>query len=185
VRIISGNRKGKRLRAPSNLPVRPTTDFAKEALFNIINNHFDIEDTDVLDLFAGTGNISYEFASRGAADILAVEIHPQSVQYIIKTALQLEFHQLKCIKADAIHFLRTSRMAKDIIFADPPFDFEHTDLIPQLVFENKLLKVGGWLVVEHSTRTSLGDHPNIFDVRKYGSVCFSFFRNETITENNE
>jgi 16S rRNA (guanine966-N2)-methyltransferase len=176
VRIISGNRKGKKIKAPPNLPVRPTTDFAKEALFNIIRNNFDIEDLSVLDLFAGTGSISYEFASREAIDILALDIHQDCIQFINKTATQLEFHQLKTLKTDSISFLQKSTLKWDIIFADPPYDFQQTELIPNLVSDNNLLKEFGWLIIEHSAKSSFGDHPMLFDMRKYGSVCFSFFR---------
>jgi 16S rRNA (guanine966-N2)-methyltransferase len=175
VRIISGTRKGKRLKPPAGLPVRPTTDFAKEALFNILNHHFDFEDVKVLDLFSGTGSISYEFASRGAQDILAIDSDQACVQFIAKTAAQLEFFQLKAIRANAIQFLSKSGMKYDIIFADPPYDFQEYFKIPELVFDNGLLENEGVLIIEHSIRTSMGDHPNITDLRKYGSVCFSFF----------
>ncbi len=178
MRIISGLRKGKKIVAPSNLPVRPTTDFAKEALFSIIQNHFDIEEISVLDLYAGTGNISYEFASRGALDIVSIDSNQACVNFIAKTALQLEFYQIKALKTDALHFLRTSRIQRDIIFADPPFDDDITKKIPEIVFEEQLLNAYGWLIVEHSSRISFGDNELLFDMRKYGSVCFSFFKQE-------
>lgn len=176
MRIISGIRKGKRLTAPSSLPVRPTTDFAKEALFNILNNHFDFEDVTVLDLFAGTGNISYEFASRGALDIISVDSNQACINFIQKTASSLEFHQIKAIRADALQFISRYKMSADIIFADPPFDFERVNEIPEIVFQNHLLKPQGLLVVEHSIKTSMSAHVNFVEVRKYGSVCFSFFK---------
>ncbi len=176
MRIISGLRKGKRIQAPAKLPVRPTTDFAKEALFNILNNHFDFDEVQVLDLFSGTGNISYEFASREAKDILAIDLNHACVEFINKTANQLEFFQLKVLRADAMQFLQKSKTKWDIIFADPPFDFEHTEMIPQLVFQNELLNEYGWLIVEHSVKTSFGDNDNKFDFRKYGSVCFTIFQ---------
>lgn len=160
------------------MPVRPTTDFAKEALFNIINNHFEFEDISVLDVFAGTGNISYEFASRGAIDVLCIDSNPACVRFITKTAIQLNFQQLKVVKTDALHFLNTTHIKKDIIFADPPFDDESTILIPDIVFQRNLLNDFGWLIIEHSTRISFGENPYLFDMRKYGSVCFSFFKNE-------
>ncbi len=180
MRIISGTRKGKRLTAPSNLPVRPTTDFAKEALFNILMNHFDIPDCSVLDLFAGTGNISYEFASRGAAFVLAVDNNDSCIKYIIRTAEQLEFHQLKTMKADVLQFIRKSGMSWDIIFADPPFDFPLTSEIPDTILKNKLLRQNGILIIEHPPSISFSDHEKHIDFRKYGSVCFSFF-----SENSE
>jgi len=175
VRIISGTRKGKRLQAPPTLSLRPTTDFAKEALFNILVNDFYFEECTVLDLFAGTGNISYEFASRGASDILSIDNNEDCIKYIIQTASQLEFHRLKTMKADALQFLNNTKNTWDIIFADPPFSFENTTQVPLLVFNNKLLRPGGKLIVEHPSHLSFSDHPHLFDFRKYGSVCFSIF----------
>jgi 16S rRNA (guanine966-N2)-methyltransferase len=180
VRIISGSRKGKRLSAPPSLPVRPTTDFAKEALFNILINHFYFEECSVLDLFAGTGNISYEFASRGASDILAIDNNDLCIKYIIQTAALLEFHRLKTIKADALQFLSKTSNSWDIIFSDPPFTFEKTEQIPLLVMDNKLLRPGGKLIVEHPTSLSFSDHPHLSDFRKYGSVCFSIFSDNPV-----
>jgi 16S rRNA (guanine966-N2)-methyltransferase len=182
VRIISGARKGKRISAPGSLPVRPTTDFAKEALFNILRNHVDFPDITVLDLFAGTGNISYEFASRGAADILAIDSNPACIKFIIHTAQQLEFHMLKAMRSDVFHFLSKSSSVWDIIFADPPFDFERHEELPEVIFENGKLSENGMLIIEHSVKTAFGHHPNHFDTRKYGSVCFSFFKNNVQKE---
>jgi len=178
MRIISGIHKGKRLIAPSNLPVRPTTDFAKEALFNIINNHFDFYDINVLDLFAGTGNISYEFAARGAKQILSVDNNFACIEYIKKTADKLNFAQIHTIRTDAFSYLASCKQSWDIIFADPYYDCEKFYEIPDLVFSNKLLVEYAWLVIEHSVKTSFSGHQNLFDQRKYGSVCFSFFKNK-------
>ncbi len=177
MRIISGSRRGKQITAPRNLPVRPTTDFAKEALFNILNNHFEFEDISVLDLFAGTGNISYEFASRGVPDILALDLHQQCVNFIQQTSAKLEFFGLKVFRADVISFLEKYSQKRDVIFADPPFDFQRIYELPALVFDNQLLTPDGWLIIEHSVEISFSEHPCLFDTRKYGSVCFSFFRN--------
>ena len=174
MRIISGKRKGKRLFPPSNIIARPTTDFAKESLFNIINNNFDFNEISVLDIFTGTGNISYEFASRDAVQVIAVDITHASVKFINRTAELLDFTQLKAIQSDALTFINKSSSKWDIIFADPPYDFEEIYKIPQIVFENELLNEYGWLVIEHSAHVSFADNPNIIDHRKYGSVCFSF-----------
>lgn len=178
MRIISGKYKGKRLIAPKKLPVRPTTDMAKEGLFNILNHRFHFEETQVLDLFSGTGNISYEFASRGAVSITAVDGHVGCIQFIYKTATELEF-PINVKKADVFKFLERDKAKYDIIFADPPYDFKE-DLflkLPDLVFKNRLLKEGGVLIVEHSPQTSLDEHPHFRDKRKYGSSIFSFFEN--------
>lgn len=163
------------LTAPGNLPVRPTTDMAKEALFNILNNHVDFEALRVLDLFAGTGNISYEFASRGAAQVVAVDQHMGCIQYIKKVAVQLDFHCLSAVKADVFRFLNFCRQDFDLIFADPPYDLPDIKLLPQQVFSMKLLHKDGLLVVEHGAETRLSELPCFREERKYGKVHFSFF----------
>jgi 16S rRNA (guanine(966)-N(2))-methyltransferase RsmD len=182
VRIISGRRRGKRIIATNNLPVRPTTDFAKEALFSILNNYFDFEEITVLDLFSGTGNISYEFASRGAPDILAVDNFQPCVRFIQHTSSLLEFHSIKVFRADAIHFLDKFSLQRDIIFADPPYDYTRIYELPAMIFDHHLLTSDGMLIIEHSVGISFGEHPCLFDTRRYGSVCFSFFRNQDINE---
>lgn len=181
MRIISGNRKGKKIKAPNNLEVRPTTDFAKEALFNILNNLTDIYDAEILDLFAGIGSISYEFASREAKSIVSIDNNPSCIKFIDKIITELNFNQIQTIKTDAIKYLETNRRKYDIIFADPPYDFGQTEIIPELVFKNEMLNEDGILIVEHPISLSFIDHPNVFDYRKYGSVCFSFFK----IQNNE
>ena len=175
MRIISGSHKSRRINPPKNLPVRPTTDLAKESLFNILANYFDLEDMDILDLFAGTGNISYEFASRYANEITAVEINFKCVKFIKSTALQLDFKNIKVIRRDVFDFLQKTNKTYDIIFADPPYDLDGIEKIPQIVFENNLLNKDGWLIVEHSKETKLDDHPNFLQNRKYSKVNFSIF----------
>ncbi len=177
IRIIGGLRKGKKIIAPSNLNIRPTTDIAKEALFSILNNNYDFEEVNALDIFAGTGNISYEFASRGVPQILAIDNKQECINFILKTAACLKFYQLAAICSDAIVFLQKYNIPTDIIFADPPFNYENILQIPELVFKNKLLKESGCLVIEHSEKNIFEKHCGITDVRKYGSVCFSFFKN--------
>ncbi|UGU16618.1 RsmD family RNA methyltransferase [Sinomicrobium kalidii] len=176
MRIISGKYKGKRLMAPKKLPVRPTTDFAKEALFNILENHFYLQEITVLDLFAGTGNISYEFASRGCTSITSVDAHPACVQYIHKTAKLLDF-PIRAIKNNVFRFLDKVRTHTDIIFADPPYDLpaEEFARIPELVFGNELLADEGFLIIEHSKFTSLEDRPYFSFQKRYGNCVFSFF----------
>lgn len=176
MRIISGKHKGRRLIAPAKLPVRPTTDVAKEALFNILNNYYHISDLKILDLFSGTGNISYEFAARGAQNITAVDANFDCVKFIRKTAAELEF-PITTIKSDVYKYLEKAPVKADIIFADPPYDIEKDDFarIAKLVFENVLLEEDGLLIIEHSKHTDLSDLERFRESRKYGSSVFSFF----------
>ncbi|WP_421824593.1 RsmD family RNA methyltransferase [Flagellimonas oceanensis] len=179
MRIISGKYKGKRLTAPKKLPVRPTTDMAKEALFNILNNRFYFDEIKVLDLFSGTGNISYEFASRGVENITAVDGFQGCVRYISKTAQELGF-SINTIKSDVFKYLQGSADKFDLIFADPPYDFETEQFleIANLVFEKELLLEDGVLIIEHSEHTDLSEHPKFSEQRKYGGSIFSFFEIE-------
>ncbi|WP_340076468.1 RsmD family RNA methyltransferase [Leptobacterium sp. I13] len=179
MRIISGKYKGKRITVPKKAAaqVRPTTDYAKESLFNILNNYYSFEEITVVDLFAGTGNISYEFASRGCKDILAVDKNTQCIKYIEKTANSLVM-PIKTLKNDVFMFLKHLSMKADIIFADPPYAMteEAFALIPQLVFENKLLHPEGLLIIEHAKQTDLSHLYYYSHTRKYGSSVFSFFK---------
>ncbi len=175
MRIISGKYRGKTVIAPRNLPVRPTTDFAKEAVFNLINNRFYIEDLKVLDLFAGTGNISYEFASRGAKSITSVDANYHCVRFIKKTAAELDFSQLDGVKADALAYLERAYGQWDIIFADPPYDLEIHEKLIDLVISKKLLADEGLFILEHANTMSFDEHPNCVDSRKYGNVHFTLF----------
>lgn len=175
MRIIGGKHKGRRISAPGNLPVRPTTDMAKEALFNILHNHYDFEGLVVLDLFAGIGSISYEFASRDAAEVHSVEIHPRCVSFISETVRKLNLRNQFVIRANVFNYLKRSKKKFDIIFADPPYDIEGIESIPGLVFENELLSDEGWLIIEHSASTVFNGHPNLDQQRQYGKVNFSMF----------
>ncbi|WP_422104323.1 RsmD family RNA methyltransferase [Winogradskyella sp.] len=176
MRIISGSYKGRKIIAPKHLPVRPTTDMAKEALFNILNNQYYFDDITVLDLFSGTGNISYEFASRGTEQITAVDNHYGCVQFINKTAEDFNM-PIQAIKRDVFKFLEQYAKKHTIIFADPPYNFEVEQFatIPQLVFQNDLLDDDGWLIIEHSKHTDLSHLEHFSDARKYGGSVFSFF----------
>ena len=178
MRIVSGKYKGKRIEAPRKLPVRPTTDMAKEALFNILNNRYYFEDLKVLDLFSGIGSISLEFASRGCKDITAVDSHAGCVTFLNKTSEHMGA-DIKCIRSEALDFLKKTPEKFDLIFADPPYDLEieeFTKLVDQ-VMERDLLKEDGALIMEHSTRMKLLDHEFFVESRKYGSSSFSFFAN--------
>lgn len=178
MRIIGGILKGRRLKPPANLPVRPTTDLAKESLFNILNNIVDFEGLEVLDLFAGTGNISFEFASRQAARVIAVDANPRCIEYIRKTAREFQMTNLVAWRADVFVFLkRPPDIAFDLVFSDAPFEMEGTEVIPELVFGNHWLKKDGLLVIEHSGMLSFAGHPRFSQERRYGKVHFSFFEN--------
>ena len=178
MRIISGKFKSKRISAPKKLPVRPTTDMAKEALFNILNNHFYFNKISVLDLFAGTGNISYEFASRGTENIICVDAHYGCIKFISQTATELGV-TISAIKSDVYKYLEKAIIKADVIFADPPYDFSLEDFskIPELVFQRDLLLTDGLLIVEHSKHTSLKEFPHFSYEKRYGGNVFSFFEN--------
>ncbi|MFC0605827.1 16S rRNA (guanine(966)-N(2))-methyltransferase RsmD [Winogradskyella pulchriflava] len=176
MRIISGIFKGRKIQAPKKLPVRPTTDMAKEALFNILNNQYYFDDISVLDLFSGTGNISYEFASRGTEQITAVDANYGCIKFINETAEAFDM-TIQTIKSDVFKFLENSKLKYTIIFADPPynFDVEAFSKIPELVFENQLLEDEGVLIVEHSKHTDLSDLEHYAYSKSYGGNMFSFF----------
>lgn len=176
MRIISGKYKGRRIFPPKNLPVRPTTDMSKEALFNVLNNHFSFEGLKVLDLFSGTGNISYEFASRGSDNITSVDGDFGCVKFIKEVAEEYDFN-IAAMKSDVFKFLEKNNTSYDIIFADPPYalDQKTFEKILLLVFERELLREDGMMVIEHSKYTKL-DHMMYFSFKKtYGGSIFSFF----------
>jgi len=183
MRIISGTHKGKRIVAPKKLPVRPTTDMAKEALFNILNNTHQFSQLSVLDLFSGTGNIAYEFASRGSKQLTAVDAHYNCVKFIKKTSKDLELN-VTTIKSDVFKFLEKAYITADIIFADPPYDFKEDNFkkIPELIFAKNLLNPNGQLIIEHSKYTDLSKFTNFKTCRRYGNAVFSFFENPEIEE---
>jgi 16S rRNA (guanine(966)-N(2))-methyltransferase RsmD len=176
VRIISGKFKGRRIFPPKNLPVRPTTDMSKEALFNVLNNHFSFEGLKVLDLFSGTGNISFEFASRGSDNITSVDADFGCVKFIKQVAEEYDFN-IAAMRSDVFKFLEKNTNSYDIIFADPPYalDQKTFENIVTLVFQQELLREDGMMVIEHSKYTKL-DHMIHFSFKKsYGGSIFSFF----------
>lgn len=174
MRIIGGKYSGRIIQAPSGLPVRPTTDYAKSALFNILSHRFDLEGFKVLDLFAGIGGVSLEFLSRGAASVTAVDQHLPCLKFIRETANKLGEENLETVKSDVFKYLKSCTEKFDLIFADPPFDLKETDKIPQLVFEANLLKEGGWLIIEHQSKRKLVTSVP-FETRIYGNCAFSIF----------
>lgn len=176
MRIISGNHKGRKLSPPGNLPVRPTTDYAKESLFNILQNYFDFEDLTILDCFSGTGNISYEFLSRGVRKASSIDANFNCIAYQKKVKKELNFENFNPIKKDVFLAFKSISEKFNIIFSDPPYDLDKIPEIPKLVFEKNLLLEGGWLIVEHSKSTSF-KHEKFKETRRYGNVNFSIFVN--------
>ncbi|WP_419702047.1 16S rRNA (guanine(966)-N(2))-methyltransferase RsmD [Mucilaginibacter sp. NFX135] len=176
MRIIGGSLKGLRLNPPKNLPVRPTTDLAKEALFNILQNQIEFEEIKVLDLFSGTGNISMEFASRGAAQVISVDRSIHCVNYLKDISRQHKMEQIKAYKEDVFKYLQMETEQYALIFADPPYDLNRIPEISKIVFECNLLAPDGLLIVEHQSMQNLNNHPSFVEQRKYGHSSFSFFR---------
>ncbi len=176
MRIVSGEFRGRHFSPPKNFTARPTTDFAKESLFNIINNHFDFEEIAVLDLFSGTGSISFEFASRGCKNIQLVELNANHYTFIKKVIAELGLKQITPIRLNAFRYIESTPSKYDIIFADPPYEMKGVEEIPETVFGRNLLNENGWLVVEHSKQTDLSKLPHFNEVRNYGSVHFSVFK---------
>lgn len=176
MRIISGQLKGRTITPPRNLRARPTTDFAKENLFNVLQNLVDIEECDVLDLFSGTGSISYEFCSRGAKSVTSVEINAVHHNFIRKTAHELDLKNLYAVKANAFLYLKSCPKQFDLVFSDAPYDLEQAEEIIPLVLESQILKEDGIFIFEHSKEKNFSNHPLFWQLRSYGSVQFSFFK---------
>jgi 16S rRNA (guanine(966)-N(2))-methyltransferase RsmD len=176
VRIIRGTLKSRRFSPPKGFPSRPTTDFAKEGLFNVLENKFSFIDLKILDLCAGTGNISLEFASREAGTMTCVDSHYNCVRFIQKMIDENELKAvMQVVKADVRDFLRRASNQYDLIFADPPYEAAFHDEIVRLIQEKKLLTENGIAIIEHSKRTDLSNLPGYSDTRSYGNVYFSFF----------
>jgi len=179
MRIISGTHKSRQFHIPDNLGIRPTTDFAKEALFNILQNRIDFEGMKALDLFGGSGSMSYEFASRGCSEIISIEKNPKCGNFIKKTAQEFNFSNIKVIILDVFKFVSLCSESFDLIFADPPFKLENIERIPALVFEKNILKENGTLIVEHPVDVNFSSIKQLQETRSYGTVNFSIFKNQT------
>ncbi|PIP54509.1 MAG: 16S rRNA (guanine(966)-N(2))-methyltransferase RsmD [Bacteroidetes bacterium CG23_combo_of_CG06-09_8_20_14_all_32_9] len=175
MRIISGNNKGRHIILPKGLTARPTTDFAKEGLFDILANKIEFKNISVLDVFSGTGSISYEFASRGAKSVIAVELNLKQVAFIRDEVKKMRMN-IKVMQANAFFYLKKTKLNFDVIFCDPPYNISGIDQIPDIIFDNRLLIPDGWLILEHSTKYNFSEHRKFIECRKYGSVHFSFFR---------
>jgi 16S rRNA (guanine966-N2)-methyltransferase len=178
MRIISGSMGGRRINPPAQMPhTRPTTDIAKEGLFNILQNRLDFEGMKTLDLFGGTGSISYELASRGAADCTVIEKDPKMFAFIKKTAADLNIANFKVIQLDVFRFMDTCTEQFDFIFAGPPYALQTIDQLPVKVFERNLLQEEGWFVLEHTPRNNYEAFPFFSMSRNYGTTVFSVFIN--------
>lgn len=182
MRIISGKYKGRRLSIPSNFKARPTTDFAKENLFNVLNNMIEWEGMTALDLFGGTGSISFELVSRGCSKVACVEKYPPNYSFIEKTKTLLGADELQIFKMDVFRFIENCKEQFDFIFADPPYDLPFLEDVPKRVIEKNLLKAGGIFVMEHSKANDFSDLPLYVGKRIYGSVNFSIFEKEEVME---
>lgn len=178
MRIISGYYKGRRFHPPINLPVRPTTDFAKEGLLNVLNHLVDYEATTALDLFAGTGSIAFELYSRGCPSVTAVDIEKRCVSFINDTAKELKMVGLHAIRLNFYVLIRRCTEQYDLIFADPPYSMEGIDELPQMILESTILKPEGLFILEHSERHTFQSNLFFNQVRNYGKVYFTLFRKE-------
>lgn len=176
MRIIGGTLKGKKLIAPSNLPARPTTDFAREALFNILKHRINLTGIHALDLFGGLGGISFELISRGVNTLIYVDIHPGCVAFVKQSAKQFDTKNIIPVKANVWNYLKKTKQKFDFVFADPPFDLPQVELLPNAVFETDCLSEGAIFVLEHCERVDFSSHPRFTEHRKYGAVHFSFFQ---------
>jgi 16S rRNA (guanine(966)-N(2))-methyltransferase RsmD len=176
LRIIGGKYKGRRITPPANFKARPTTDFAREGLFNILNNRIDFEQVIVLDLFSGTGSMSYEFSSRGAKEVHLVEKDSLHINGIRKIIMAIGLDNIKPIHIDAKAYIKTCRAKYDIIFADPPYNLSWLVELPDLVLRAAILKEDGFFILEHPRSMSFTDNSGFFEHRNYGGVNFSFFK---------
>ena len=175
MRIISGTLKGRQINPPKAIKARATTDVAKESLFNIIHNLYEIENFSVLDLFCGTGNISFEFISNDVLQVTSVDISADSKKFIDAKSREFNVTNLFCVKANVFNYINACKKKFNIIFADPPYELKNLEELPQLIFKNELLENDGLLIIEHSGETKFNNHPYFDKLRKYGSVHFSFF----------
>lgn len=178
MRVISGIYKRKRFDVPHTFKARPTTDFAKENLFNVLSNYFDFEEDNVhaLDLFAGTGSISIELVSRGCQQVISVEKDRDHYAFICKIMQEVKTDKCIPVRGDVFKYIKGGREQFDFIFADPPYELSGLETLPDLVFENNMLAEGGLFVLEHGKKNDFETHPHFIERRVYGSVNFSFFR---------
>ncbi|MCG6186418.1 16S rRNA (guanine(966)-N(2))-methyltransferase RsmD [Maribellus maritimus] len=175
MRIVGGKYKGRIFSPSKKMSGRPTTDIAKEGLFNILENRIDFSNKTVLDLFSGTGSMGYEFVSRGAKEVTFIEKNFQHYQFILSVIKKLEIDNVRAFKTDVFKFLFKYQGQFDIVFADPPFDLPQFAEVPAAVFSGNILKNKGLFILEHPKEYSFTSHPNFKEIRNYGKVNFSFF----------
>lgn len=176
MRIVSGIFKGRRFSPPTQITARPTTDFAKESLFNVLNNYVELENSIVLDLFSGTGSISYEFASRGAQRVVSVEMSDKHLSFIHKVRQELGLGKVIFpFKMDVFRYIQQGKEQFDLIFADPPYELKELPLLPDLVLNSRLMKDEAIFILEHSSKQDFSDHLHFMEHRNYGNVNFSLF----------
>ena len=177
MRIIAGTLRGRRFDPPQNFDARPTTDFAKENIFNVLTNFIDYTTLHALDLFAGSGSISYELASRGCPNITTIEINKLHHHFILKTTTQLGLNNtIHPIQTNALKYIKTTTSTYNLIFADPPYALPEVDTLPDLILQTNILTPDGLLILEHSTPGRFNKHPNLTQTRTYGKVNFSLFK---------
>ena len=176
MRIITGKYKGRHFEIPRSFKARPTTDFAKENIFNVLTGYLDFEGATALDLFSGTGSISLELTSRGCAHVISIEADRDHHRFIQQCLQKLGETEVTAIRGDVFRFIKSCKQQFDFIFADPPYALKELPTIPSLIFEKNLLKEDGVLVFEHGKDHSFTDHPNFVEHRSYGSVNFSIFQ---------
>ena len=175
MRIISGALKGRRFTPPTKLKARPTTDFAKEGLLDVLGGKIDLEEIKVLELFSGSGSIGLEFISRGAESVVGIEISMQHIGYIKKVCSELNVNNYYLQKADVFKYLDSAKGSYDVVFADPPYAIKDLDKLPDLVLNNGLLNENGLFILEHGRDYDFSAHPHFLEMRKYGNVHFTFF----------
>lgn len=179
MRIIGGTHRGRRFQPPAKMPyTRPTTDIAKEGLFNTLQHLVDFEGARTLDIFGGTGSISYELASRGALDQTIVEKDRNMAAFIARTSKKLGFDHIRLVQSEVFQFLKNNKDPYDFIFAGPPYALKEIDMIPDIIFEKNMLTDDGIFILEHTPRNDYEQHPHFFKVKNYGTTLFSFFRNQ-------
>jgi len=176
MRVISGRFKGRRFQAPSNIKARPTTDMAREGLFNVLNQKIDLQGLSILDLFAGTGAVSLEFLSRGAEQVTAIDIDITSKKHLEKIKKDWEIKNLKVVKADVLGLAKKANQNFDIVFADPPYGHKRFNEIPDIILNSGWLKNDGLFILEHSSDFDFSPHPMFLDHRNFGNVNFTFFQ---------
>lgn len=175
MRIISGKYKGRKLNPPKNLPVRPTTDFAKEGLFNVLRSRFNVDSSKVLDLFCGTGNMSFEFISRGAELVCSVDQNRACINYVKKQAADLGIETIQTYQSEVLKYLKREDRSFDLIFADPPYSYQEGVQLVDLSFEKELIKPNSYFILEHGKDQEFKDHQHYQFDKRFGNVNFTFF----------